>query len=840
MSASPFIDTYDAPMLDFANDLDVQMNMPGSDSFSPEAIMEHDSHILATTESLFADNESVEVDMESYDGVNTEYEMADETEHYLHYGDELLDVEVHDASATHSPSFPPPADIPDPVQDLHAETSIHSSPAIMHPLPSIDGPEFSHHDISPAVGTSSNEEATVHLDVGLSDERPLVYEHHVDAPEESVTVQPESSKSAVDHLPRSTDDNQLEEKSNTAASLGLTHGADEHQGSARDDGSLPSSVPETHLMAAVSGSSDEPHNEVLSAEHDSAHSNATELQHDHTVPSEDANDPHEISEGVYIDPPPAVLLSIISADESKYCLFNQPSSESGHLSHVGSPDAVPVVGQETLTLLLHHRPTLYYEPLTNVFEAFRQEDLVAQIPDVLEGELVLDAYDLQLTISEDNVYAREVTLHDLNVLHDGSDITGPLRIQLRVAAPRFILRYHLLQDQIARINLAAESADSNNNQADQVFGEESLNEHNNQELTANNVHHDDQAEKHVAEQKDLGPSEASEHVSREEENYEGNQTLLPEAQEYEGYVQAEGEGAESLEEDGFSPSPAGDEDAEGEDLDADALHDVADTDAPVPVTDDLVNYDGEHAEYQDHVQLEEYDERYGEDLPEGAGGEPPEDYNHAPEESAALETYVAVDERQVALPESDTLNEAAEESVFGENESFPQDKQVTPISSADDQDSNHNTVVDNPDSRNHATQRKPDDVNEPSEKDGPVAQGGVDTLDISFPTVSEHGTEADLATELSTDYPEISGHVYGEADDQNEDYGEDWDWNPDVQGEFHEDWIDPEAMSNESSVTLSSKASAKRGHDEVDADDYDEISVRQPPSSPGSKRHRVV
>jgi hypothetical protein len=57
---------------------------------------------------------------------------------------------------------------------------------------------------------------------------------------------------------------------------------------------------------------------------------------------------------------------------------------------------------------------------------------------------------------QDNAHAREVTLHDLNVLHDGSDLSGPLRLRLHVVVPRFILRYHMLRDQIARLNLAVE------------------------------------------------------------------------------------------------------------------------------------------------------------------------------------------------------------------------------------------------------------------------------------------------------------------------------------------------------------------------------------------------
>lgn len=57
------------------------------------------------------------------------------------------------------------------------------------------------------------------------------------------------------------------------------------------------------------------------------------------------------------------------------------------------------------------------------------------------------------------MHAREVTLHDLNVIHDGSDLQGPLRIHLHVSIPRFIFRYHTLRDQIARLNLAAEGGE---------------------------------------------------------------------------------------------------------------------------------------------------------------------------------------------------------------------------------------------------------------------------------------------------------------------------------------------------------------------------------------------
>lgn len=59
---------------------------------------------------------------------------------------------------------------------------------------------------------------------------------------------------------------------------------------------------------------------------------------------------------------------------------------------------------------------------------------------------------------------------------------------------------------------------------------------------------------------------------------------------------------------------------------------------------------------------------------------------------------------------------------------------------------------------------------------------------------------------------------------------DEWD-DEDAEGEDEEDWIDPDVASNESSVTLSSKAS-KRSHDEVDPSE--EVCVEDPYTSPGT------
>jgi hypothetical protein len=50
------------------------------------------------------------------------------------------------------------------------------------------------------------------------------------------------------------------------------------------------------------------------------------------------------------------------------------------------------------------------------------------------------------------VHSREISLHDLNILHDG---LGPLRLLLRAVVPRFIIQYYELQESIQRLNATA-------------------------------------------------------------------------------------------------------------------------------------------------------------------------------------------------------------------------------------------------------------------------------------------------------------------------------------------------------------------------------------------------
>lgn len=79
--------------------------------------------------------------------------------------------------------------------------------------------------------------------------------------------------------------------------------------------------------------------------------------------------------------------------------------------------------------------------------------------------------------------------------------------------------------------------------------------------------------------------------------------------------------------------------------------------------------------------------------------------------------------------------------------------------------------------------------------------------------------------------PEQSGQEGSiEVPLQHDETWDEWD-DEDAEGDDEEDWIDPDAASNESSVTLSSKASSKRSYDKVDPSE--EVYVEDPRYSPG-------
>ncbi|KAF8475424.1 hypothetical protein JB92DRAFT_3134579 [Gautieria morchelliformis] len=172
-----------------------------------------------------------------------------------------------------------------------------------------------------------------------------------------------------------------------------------------------------------------------------------------------------------IDPPPPVLLSY-SFDGSHFTLFNLP--EEPQPDSVGTVTQIPSTGHdeekresdakqvssladnlatfEAPILLFRERFALYYEPLSHVFEALRADEAINTGGRFDHNiELVISAPELDLTLPEDNINTREVSLHDLGILHTGCDLTGPLFLRLDTISPRFGTRYKAIRDEIVRV-----------------------------------------------------------------------------------------------------------------------------------------------------------------------------------------------------------------------------------------------------------------------------------------------------------------------------------------------------------------------------------------------------
>jgi len=458
-------------MLDYTNDLDIQMHPSSSDQwFQDESKMEedgpqtpmkpeihsqthkNDGHLLMKIEPFLREKADVtiEVEMDSYvDETNIEYEMLDDEERKAS-GTELLDVDVYDASNAHSPSMLD-ADVLG-LENHHLATldngDITSLSISYKDLP-ITSPHL-HHETSEPHFFSSNGEGSSELQGELE---PTGFDSHKNA---ELDLPASNTGTFDDSVQEPALQDKLDDHEENSQSDDQLLGAEEVSLSAD---ALSESVDPT--AAEASGQEDSPY--LLIQSNGDSHSplpETSELAGDPITAVNSSGDPHEISEGVYIDPPPPVLLSMAPAEDFHFSFFNEATEWTQN--DCSSPSVVHVV--------LQQYPTLYYEPLSSVFEALRQDELTQSIANVMEVELILDAIDLKLTIIEvailmlllderglpitqDNTYTREISLHDLNIIHDALGFHGPLRMRLNFTTPRFIVRYHALQDQINRLHL---------------------------------------------------------------------------------------------------------------------------------------------------------------------------------------------------------------------------------------------------------------------------------------------------------------------------------------------------------------------------------------------------
>ena len=432
------MDVYDAQMLDYS-DIDVQMYTTVS-SPKPwphiEAIMEDDvnPHPLAITATPHPHQEDVEIDMEPEYTDTVEYEMADDGDFSVPGGGELVDVDLYDASLI------PEADITDasvvplhdsssmlPLESSMGEQIVSSSESADSLAPAPAEPIIGHPDISPP----QTEVATVHQPDPSKTDLSHITPHTEESgeavllPEKQPEIQPPVLESEAIQLPSGESAQQ--------------NGVDEHPVLHQPGDDIPEnghiSLDEQHVHAS---SSELPESEAEPSTHLSEHLAAppshiedqdaqATLQTDPETDSyaeaaigdelTDDVDPHEISEGVYIDPPPPVLLELPSSSgQLECCLFNAPAA-----SHQSPLPGSPREDQQRFAILLQQRPTLYYERLSDVFAALREEERIQRIHEFTDGEMVLDAYDIQLVISEVSLLFYYQIVHSIG-------LTSPHRI----------------------------------------------------------------------------------------------------------------------------------------------------------------------------------------------------------------------------------------------------------------------------------------------------------------------------------------------------------------------------------------------------------------------------
>lgn len=164
-----------------------------------------------------------------------------------------------------------------------------------------------------------------------------------------------------------------------------------------------------------------------------------------------ADDSSSLSEDL-----PTIRLTFQGQD---FAVFPSGMQDSGPFVYLdgeeGSDELVRVSAPE-----LRLPPTTFWEPLDAFFAALRVKDALGEFLE--DGtELCLSFPDLELDLMEDNVYARDITLHDISQLALGFGHQASLHVLVSEEV-RFISRYNELA---MRINGAADSVDTNQNVA---------------------------------------------------------------------------------------------------------------------------------------------------------------------------------------------------------------------------------------------------------------------------------------------------------------------------------------------------------------------------------------
>ena len=175
----------------------------------------------------------------------------------------------------------------------------------------------------------------------------------------------------------------------------------------------------------------------------------------------------------------------LTFQEQDFCVFPSPHDETPTVymdtssEDTGAEDTLVGVPAPEL----HIDPGVFWEPLDSLFAALRVTDALGEFLE--EGtELCLAFPDLELVLHEDNVYAREISLHDISQLALGFGYHGSLHV-LVTETPRFISQYNALA------MMMSGAADDDNEAAEDEWKDGQMDE---EEAEEEGVDEDDQAE----------------------------------------------------------------------------------------------------------------------------------------------------------------------------------------------------------------------------------------------------------------------------------------------------------------------------------------------------------
>ncbi|KAJ2931355.1 hypothetical protein H1R20_g5712, partial [Candolleomyces eurysporus] len=859
------LDTYDAPMSDYASDIDVFMQTHSDswnqddgtmddDSFnafnevlefrlkeSPELIdsasqtdpikpsgMElvvsadptHASFDLSLEKEplLARDAAAVEVEMEEYveEAHEHEYEMVDDNEDNVH---EIQDIEVADAHLTgvdgnHSPQIS---------YSLSNETSasIVEITSLVTPNPA---EEVSHLDSLPTQDASESYEIT------------SITHDHSETSSAAIDTSLPTDSHPVSLLSDENADTGTANDQETAESshgkLGTSLDNPDPPTEGNEEGHLenPSEPVAAEIVAPVIPSDLDPAHDVVSAaeapQAEQPREDTTEEQphgdHDGTAGSPSAN-PHEISEGVFIEPPPPIMIELPWGEDT-YSIFNRPSPPSGR----STPAHDDSVSNSDIIVLLHQQPTLFYEPLHSVFEALRQEEAFYSLADLREVELIFSIPSLKLAVSEDNVYASHVSLHDLSLLHDTLGGTGPLRMQLQIQTPRFTLRYDQLQEHMHQTVLGddTDTAHAPPEQDLSNSDDNAINDSAEYTVNAESKPPSDDLPSHEFPQPELQDQHPPEDDHAPDAAETANQDEVT-TEEQPSELGAEPDTVELIKSDGDGPVF---EEAEEEFVES-AGHQVEEEEEVTHAEQDHEHESDDHppASLADDQNLEAEDQEYPQD------GAEEEESNYEEEEEEE---------------DSDATTEVPEVDGFAENELAEANTLDQPSEEVDpnvDEASEHHeeSTAQAPGSPRHT------DIVTPSER--------VDHESEVVEETSSGDHDEDTEAKSTNESEDLANETYSKADDELEQVDEAhnfanlpelpeddefWDEELDGEGEVdldatYDDDQQNGSPSNDSSVTLSSKGS-KRGYSELDGEYDDEEFDLESIHSPVLIQHNIV